>query len=211
MTTLAQATQWIFDNAVSIDIDGRPTTAQTATRTNVVRTVSRGGRVWRFTVSPQPVALASSSARSYAYLMDQQSRITAASVTLAHHPDIVGYQGSGTGSFSIVVPSGTGQTTVTVTAATLPSGYVCRAGDFLQIGSTGSVYQVVEDPATGNGATVRLNRPVDEAAGTYTGYFGVNVTWSVKCIQKPGYVFESGPGSALLRWDGDFVFIEDRT
>jgi hypothetical protein len=58
--------------------------------------------------------------------------------------------------FTVVVPAGTSVTTCTITAGTLTSGYVARAGDWLQIGSTGSVYQVVADPATGNGATVEI-------------------------------------------------------
>jgi hypothetical protein len=48
MTTTAF--QYVFDNAESISINRRSTTAQTISRNNTVRTVSRGGNVWRFEV-----------------------------------------------------------------------------------------------------------------------------------------------------------------
>lgn len=210
MATANQAFQWIIDNATGISIDGRGVVAQSATRTNVVRTISRGGRVWKFTVSPSPGATYL-EARPYLAKLDQMDRITTAEINLANFPRIVGYQGAGTGGFSVVVPSGTGVTQVTVTAGTLASGYVCRAGDYLQIGSSGSVYQIVEDPNTGNGVTVTLNRPVDEAAGTYTGFFGVDAKWTVLCVQRPSWVLVPGGNNSLVNWSGDFVFYEDRT
>jgi hypothetical protein len=108
------------------------------------------------------------------------------------------------------VPSGTGVTQVTITASTLASGLVCRAGDWLQIG-TGSVYQVVQDPAAGNGATVTLNRPVDEAAGSYTGVFGADVSWTVICTSRPTWSLVPAGVNMLVTWSGDFVFYEDRT
>ena len=89
--------------------------------------------------------------------------------------------------------------------------YAARAGDWLQIGASGSVYQVVEDPALGNGVTVTLNRPIDEAAGSYTGYFGPNVNWNVICVQRPSWSLVPAGNNMLVNWSGDFVFYEDRT
>ena len=212
MATTDQAFQWIINNAAEMSIDGRGVVAQTATRENVVRSVSRGGRVWRFTVTPSPGSTFE-EARAYLARLDQADRISTGNITLNHpgYEGIVGYQGSGTGPFSVTVPSGTGVTTITVTATALPSGLVCRAGDYVQIGSSGSVYQVVADPAAGNGATVTLNRPVDEAAGTYTGLFGANCTWTVLCTQRPAWRLVPGGNNTLVAWSGDFVFYEDRT
>ena len=209
MATANQAFQWIVDNATALSIDGRGTVAQTITRENVIRTVSRGGRVWKFTVTPSPGATYV-EARPYLAKLDQMDRITVADINFsqAGFENIIGYLGSGTGGFTIAGISGT---TCTVTAGSLSGSYVARAGDWLQIGSTGSVYQVVQDPATGNGATVTLNRPIDEAVGSYTGYFGTNVTWSVLCVQRPTWTLVPAGNNMLVNWSGDFVFYEDRT
>lgn len=213
MATANQAFQWIIDNAAGMSIDGRGTVAQTSTRENVVRSVSRGGRVWKFTVTPSPGQTYTES-RPYLARLDQMDRITTATINLNHAGfEIINqYQGSGTGPFSVTVPGGTGVTQVTVSATSLPGGaYVCRAGDWLQIGSTGSVYQVVDDPATGNAATVTLNRPVDEAAATYTGFFGADVSWTVLCVERPSWSLVPAGANMLVSWSGDFVFVEDRT
>jgi len=212
MATTNEAFQWIIDSATALSIDGRGVVAATSTRENVIRTVSRGGRVWKFTVSPSPGATYV-EARPYLARLDQMDRITIADIDFDHpgFENIIGYLGSGTGGFTVVVPAGTSVTTCTVTAGGLTSGYVARAGDWLQIGSTGSVYQVVTDPAAGNGATVTLNRPIDEAAGSYTGYFGANVTWSVLCVERPTWTLVPAGANMLVNWSGDFVFYEDRT
>jgi hypothetical protein len=212
MATANEAFQWIIDNATAMSIDGRGVVAATSTRENVIRTVSRGGRVWKFTVSPSPGKTYVES-RPYLARLDQMDRITIADINFsqAGFSNIIGYLGSGTGGFTVVVPAGTSVTTCTITAGTLASGYVCRAGDWLQIGSTGSVYQVVTDPAAGNGVTVTLNRPIDEAAGSYTGLFGANVTWSVLCVERPTWSLVPAGANMLVNWSGDFVFYEDRT
>lgn len=212
MATANEAFQWIINNATGLSIDGRGTVAQTITRENVIRSVSRGGRVWKFTVTPSPGATYT-QARPYLAKLDQMDRVVTATVNLNNpgFEQLNGYLGTGTGGFTVSVPAGTGVTQVTVTAGTLGAGqYVCRAGDWLQIG-TGSVYQVVEDPATGNGATVTLNRPVDEASGSYTGYFGANVNWTVICTTRPTWNLVPAGANMLVNWSGDFVFYEDRT
>ena len=212
MATANEAFQWVIDNATALSIDGRGVVAATTTRENVIRTVSRGGRVWKFTVTPAP-GITYTAARPYLAKLDQMDRITIADINFNHagFENIIGYLGNGTGGFTVVVPVGTSVTTCTITAGTLSSGYVARAGDWLQIGSTGSVYQVVADPAAGNGATVTLNRPIDEAAGSYTGYFGANVTWSVICVSRPMWSLVPAGANMLVNWSGDFVFYEDRT
>jgi len=209
MATANEAFQWIVDSATALSIDGRGTVAQTITRENVIRTVSRGGRVWKFTVTPSP-GETYADARPYLAKLDQMDRITTADINFSQtgFEVINKYLGSGTGGFTIAGISGT---TCTVTAGALSGSYVARAGDWLQIGAAGSVYQVVQDPATGNGATVTLNRPIDEAVGSYTGLFGPSVNWSVLCVQRPTWTLVPAGRNMLVNWSGDFVFYEDRT
>ena len=212
MATANEAFQWIIDSATGLSIDGRGVVAATSTRENVIRTVSRGGRVWKFTVSPSPGKTYVES-RPYLARLDQMDRITIADIDFDHagFENIIGYLGSGTGGFTVVVPGGTSVTTCTITAGTLASGYVARAGDWLQIGASGSAYQIIDDPTSGNGATVTLNRPIDEASGSYTGYFGADVVWSVLCVTRPTWTLVPAGANMLVNWSGDFVFYEDRT
>jgi hypothetical protein len=75
MATANEAFQWIVNNATALSIDGRGVVAATSTRENVIRTVSRGGRVWKFTVSPSPGATYV-EARPYLARLDQMDRIS---------------------------------------------------------------------------------------------------------------------------------------
>ncbi len=213
MATTSEAFQWIVEQATELTFECRGVVAQSSTRENVVRSISRGGRVWKFTVTPAP-GLTYEYCRPYIARLDQADRVTPGTINLDHtnYSQFAGYLGQGSGTFTAVVPAGTGVTQITLTATGSPgAGYIARAGDLIQLGSGGSVYQVVTDPATGNGATITLNRPVDEAAGSYTTLVGVNVNWTVICTQMPGWSLVPGGGSALVNWDGDFVFYEDRT
>ena len=209
MATANEAFQWIVNNATAMSIDGRGVVAQTATRENVIRTVSRGGRVWKFTITPSPGATYV-EARPYLAKLDQMDRITAAEINFNHTGFEVlnQYLGTGSGPYTI---SGISGTTCIVSGFIFGDEYAARAGDWLQIGASGSVYQVVEDPALGNGVTVTLNRPIDEAAGSYTGYFGPNVNWNVICVQRPSWSLVPAGNNMLVNWSGDFVFYEDRT
>jgi hypothetical protein len=213
MPTFNEAFQFIVDNASALSINGRGVVAQTQTRTGVVRTVSRGGRVWRFTVTPA-AGSRYVDARPYISRLDQMDRIQPAEIDFdrTEFNSIVGYLGSGSGTFTATVPAGTGVTQITLSSSVSPgAGYVVRAGDWIQLGTTGSVYQVVTDPATGNSVSVTLNRPVDEAAGAYTARIGPAVRWQVLCVDMPTWRLVPAGAQQIVEWSGDFVFIEDRT
>lgn len=215
MATANEALQWIVDSAQQIGINGRGVVAQTQTRGGVVRSVSRGGRIWRFTVTPSPGKTFEES-RPYLAKLDQIDRIQTASINFNHagFEAFSEYQGNGTGSFSATI---TGATTIALTASSLPSGYVARAGDWIQLTQSSppagilasSVYQVVEDPAPGNGATVTLNRPLDQTT-VHTVAVGVNVAWTVICVEMPTWKIIPAGQNQLVEWSGDFVFFEYR-
>ncbi|CAB4127910.1 hypothetical protein UFOVP109_5 [uncultured Caudovirales phage] len=198
MTTTAF--QYIFDRAQTITVDRRAVTAQTITRDSTVRTVSRGGQVWRFTVAmpPQPWA----QARPYIEAIDAAGRTTAGTVQIrqAGQAWIAGYQGDGgtfTGNWT------QGGTTVTLTAGTAPT-YKFRAGDFVQLGSTGRVYTITTDVATAAN-TAPVNRPIIDATGSGNLIVGSNVTWTVYCTELPTWTIQPGQ---LVAWSGAFVFYE---
>ena len=198
MTTTAF--QYIFDRAQTITVDRRAVTAQTITRDSTVRTVSRGGQVWRFTVAmpPQPWA----EARPYIEAIDAAGRTTAGTVQIrqAGQAWIAGYQGDGgtfTGNWT------QGNTSFTLTQGTATS-YKFRTGDLLQLGSTGHVYTVTADVNSSTN-TVPVNRPIIDATGTGTIAVGQAVNWIVYCTELPTWTLQP---AQLVSWSGAFVFYE---
>ncbi len=94
--------------------------------------------------------------------------------------------------------------TITAGATGLSSGNKFEAGDYIQLGSTGSVYTVASDVAH-NSNTITTHRPILETAGTYSLIVGQSVTWDVVCVQFPNYTIF---GHNQIRWSGPFIFVE---
>jgi hypothetical protein len=185
MTT---AFQYVFDNAASISIDRRAVTAQTITRDNTVRSISRGGQVWRFEVQ-LPDGPRWSELRPYIELIDYADRYTVGTVQI-NNP---GYN-------SWLTPSLTGVTTTTGSwtagSNTISTAVPLAVGDIIQLG-TGHVYSMT--------STTTVNRPVIDATGSGTITVGPGVTWSVICTDLPKWtVFARDQVS----WSGPFVFYE---
>jgi hypothetical protein len=202
------AFQWIFDRATDISISRQPNVAQTITRGNILRSVSTGGATWRFTVT-LPDGIRWSELRPYVEAMDAAGRYTTADIQInaAGQSYISGYQGNAT-SMTLKYLSDSNPTTLTITASTgISSGYYFKAGDWVQLGTTGQVYSVVDDVAYGTN-TVTVNRPVLETASsstTYSAVLGANVKWTVLCSTMPEWkIFAYDQVS----WSGSFVFYE---
>lgn len=199
--------QWIFDNAESISITNRPTVGSTVSIDGTYRAVSLGNAPWRFEVR-LPDGPRWEDYRVLIAQAQSLDRFTSASVQISAAGQIIWlnrYQGNAITTANVTATYTSGNT-ITLTAGISPStGFRLRAGDFVQLGSTGSVYQVAADvPANTN--TVTLNRPVREAAGTYAVIIGPAVTWKIKCIEFPQWnIFARNQVS----WSGPFVFIED--
>lgn len=188
MTT---AFQYVFDYAESISIDRRAVTAQTISRDNTVRTVSRGGQIWRFEVK-LPDGISWTELRPYIELIDAADRYTVGTVQL-NNP---GYNPWFTAS-PTAVTSTTGSWT---TGSTVISTAVPLAiGDYVQLG-TGRVYSMT--------STTTVNRPVLDASDSGTITVGPGVTWSVICIELPRWTIFSRD---QVSWSGPFVFYESMT
>ena len=206
MTT---AFQYVFDNAESISIDRRAVTAQTVSRNNTVRTVSRGGQIWRFDVK-LPDGPRWSDQRAYIEAIDYADRYTVGTVQLnnaGYNSWLTPYQGNAANPAAIGASWTQGTNTITLTSGQAASGFNFRAGDFLQLGSSGRVYSVVADVASGTN-TVTLNRAVIDATGSGTLITGTNVTWSVICTELPQWTIFARD---QVSWSGNFVFFEDMT
>ena len=156
--------QYVFNNAESIGIDRRPVVAQTVARNNAVRSVSRGGATWRFTVK-LPNGISYETLRPVIETIEQYDRHTSDTINLnnsGYTSWFTAYQGD---SDVITGWQATYSSGNTITLSTEPAGtnltngeYVFKKGDLIQLG-TGHTYSVAQDvvyPAT----TVTLHRPV---------------------------------------------------
>lgn len=201
MTT---AFQYVFDNAESISINKRRVVASTVTRDNTVRAVSRGGQTWRFEVK-LPDGIRWSDARPYIEQMEFLDRTTVGTVQInnaGYNSWLTNYRGNSALTMTATYSSGN---TITLTGGTADTGYNFKSGDFIQLGTSGHVYSVVNDVPY-NSTTVTLNRPVLESAGSYTLIRGTDVTWSVICVDFPQWTIFARD---QVSWSGPFVFMEN--
>jgi hypothetical protein len=204
MTT---AFQTVIDNAEAISFNRRKKVAQTTSRDGTVKSTSLGGQIWEFEVT-LPNGPRWSEYRPLIEKMEALDRITVGTIQInkASHSWLTAYQGNLASLSGIGVTFTSGNTVTIASGATgLSAGqFRFRSGDLIQLGSSGKVYSVVDDVAH-NGTTITLNRPVREAAGSYTLVVGQSVTWSIICVQFPKWtVFARDQ----VGWDGPFVFAE---
>lgn len=202
MTT---AFQTVFDNATTLGINKRKKVSQTVARDGTVKSTSLGGQVWEFEVR-LPDGDTWTKYRPLIEKMEALDRVSTGTVQIskAGQSYINGYQGNLTNTTGVTVSYSSG-TTLTITGgATLASGFRFKSGDFIQLGTTGGVYTVVDDVAF-NQNTITTNRPVREAAGTYTLRVGQAVSWNVLCVNFPKWTLTS---HNRVSWDGAFIFVE---
>jgi hypothetical protein len=199
--------QYVIDNAESISINRLKSVAQTVSRDGTTRSVSRGGQVWRFEVK-LPDGPKWSEWRTKISEIEALDKVTTGNIQInsAGHSWLSAYQGNSVNSTGFYGTWTQGSYTVTLTTSpTTTSGYKFRAGDFIQLKSTGRVYTVAADVAY-NSNTVTLHRPIIDNSGTAQNLVvGQNCTWTVICTQFPQWnIFARDQVS----WSGPFVFTE---
>ena len=201
--------QWIIDNAEQLSIDTQQVVGQTITRNNTVRATSRGGGIWRFTVK-LPDGLSWTEFRQNISKAEALGRVGTASISLndTGHEWLYKYQGNSANSTGFVASITGGSTTITLTTSpTTSSGYKFRAGDYIQLGSSGKVYRVAADVVF-NSNSVTLNRAVEETSATGVALrVGSNCVWTVICTEFPQWTLISRD---QVGWSGPFVFYENR-
>lgn len=202
MTT---AFQTVFDNASSISFNKKKKVSQTVSRDGTVKALSLGGQLWEFEVK-LPDGPKWSEYRPLIERMEALDRTTVGQVQINHAglSWLNQYQGDLASTSGITVSYSSGNTVSITAGGSLGAGYKFRAGDFVQLGSTGSVYTVAADVPY-NSNTITLHRPVREAAGSYSLIVGPAVTWNVICVQFPQWnIFARDQ----VGWDGPFIFTE---
>jgi hypothetical protein len=201
--------QWIIDNAESISIVSRPIVAQTTSLDGTVRSASYGGAAWRIEAK-LPDGPRWSEYRTDIALTEALDKITSGNIQISASGQtswLNAYLGNAASTSGATATYASGNTITLTAGLSTASGYRLRAGDYVQLGASGSVYRVAADVAY-NSSTVTLNRPVLETAGSYSLLIGPAVTWTVRCIDFPQWnIFARDQVS----WSGPFVFQEDLT
>jgi len=200
--------QWIVDNAESISIRSRPTVAATTSLDGTFRSTSQGFAPWTFEVQLPQGPLWSEYRQSIA-TAETLDRTTTANIQISTSGQtswLNPYQGN-VSNVNAVTASWTTGNTITLTGGQAASGYNFRAGDYIQLGTSGSVYRVASDVAY-NVNTVTLHRPLVDAAGSATLLIGPAVTWSVRCSDFPQWTIFARD---QISWSGPFIFVEDLT
>lgn len=202
---MTSAFQTVIDMAESISIDTRAAVAQTQSRDGTVRAISQGAQPWTFTVR-MPDGPRWSDLRTDIAKIEALDRYQVGDIQISAtgHSWMTAYQGDAAdpGAFTATFTSGN---TITLTNGQAASGYNFRAGDFIQLGTTGAVYKVAADVPY-NVNTVTLHRPVRDAVAGYNLLVGQAVTWSVICTQLPAWTIFARD---QVSWNGAFVFVED--
>jgi hypothetical protein len=202
MTT---AFQTVIDNAETISINKKRKVSQTVSRDGTVKATSLGGQVYEFVVK-LPDGPAWTQYRPLIERLEALDRTTAGVVRINRPGQswLSGYQGNYASVTSITANFVSGNTINLVSGPVLNTGFKFRAGDFIQLGTTGKVYSVAADvPA--NSSIVTLNRPVRDSTGTYSLVVGQNVSWNVVCIEFPQWnIFSRNQ----VGWSGSFRFAE---
>lgn len=200
--------QWIVDNAESISIASRPTVAATSSLDGTFRSTSQGFAPWTFEVK-LPDGPRWSDYRNAIATAETLDRTTTANIQISTSGQtswLNKYQGNCANTNAVTASWTTGNT-ITLTGGQAASGFNFRAGDFIQLGSAGSVYRVAADVPF-NSNTVTLHRPLIDAAGNATLRIGPAVTWSVRCATFPQWTIFARD---QVSWSGAFVFVEDLT
>jgi hypothetical protein len=200
--------QWIIDYAETISINSKKVVASTTARDGTTRAVSRGGQVWRFEVK-LPDGITWSELRPYITASETLDRVTSANIQINNGGQnwFIKYQGNSVNKTGFVASITQGANSLTLTTSpTTSSGYKFRAGDYIQLGSTGKVYRVTADVAY-NSNTVNLHRPIIESTATGVSLrVAENCVWNVICINYPEWTLMARD---QVSWSGPFVFAEN--
>lgn len=215
--------QFIFDNAETISINKNPLISQTITRDQRVRTVARGGAVYRFTVK-LPDGFRWENIRSTIAEIEYANKIAIESVNLAH-PGLAwafGYTGelSNTQRNALTVIYNSTQAATNkrqfilgnlpaVSGNITANTVLFKPGDHVQPQGSNYVYTVSSTVLRGSGTTVQLpvHRIILDATSdtAVTLKSGQDVTWRIVCTNLPTWTIDA---NGLVQWSGNFEFYE---
>lgn len=210
--------QRIIDSATAISIDKNPIISTTITRDQTVRQTSRGGAIYRFSVTPSPGL----KWFDYRYMIAEleEGRIGSQTISINKpaHAWITGYIGDLTPTQvdALTFQYTAGQqalNTRLVAVWNLPAissdATVFHAGNLIQSANSVFPYTVSERVYRGTDpyVMVPIHRPcLDTPSATqYDLKVGQEVSWRVVMTKMPRWTITA---DRLIAWDGDFEFME---
>jgi hypothetical protein len=200
--------QYVIDYAESISIYRKKVVASTTSRDGTVRSVSRGGQVWRFEVKLPDGMRWSDEWRIKISELEALDRTTTGTFQLnnAGLAWLSKYQGNSVNSTGFTATIVQGSNVIQLQQSpTTSTGFKFKAGDLIQLGSSGKCYTIAEGVSS-NSNTVTLHRPVlDASASGVALRVGPNCVFSVVCTEFPQWTLFARD---QISWSGPFVFSE---
>jgi hypothetical protein len=209
--------QWIIDNAENISIVKRPVISQTVSRNQRIRTVSRGGNVWKFSVKMPDIMTWNGNSRGYLESIDVSAMLVSQSINLSKttYDWMTKYRGDAVSTATMTFKYNTAQAasnTFKFELGNLPGAVgssLFKAGDLIQPTGSKYVYSTVAAVVKGSATTqlVEVHRGIlDTPSDTaVTIKVGPQVSWTVICTKIPTWTFV---GKELIQFNGDFEFQE---
>lgn len=201
--------QFVIDRAEQLSLNRSRVVATSISRSGIARNVNRGSQPWRIEVK-LPDGLRWTDIRANIAALESIDRSTPSTFKINNpgHQWLVGYRGQKPNTSGITGTWTQGSSSFFVNPIAGFSGALFRAGDYIQLGTGGRIYQVISDAiSTGsNSILVNLHRNiVDASANDRTILVAENATWTVLCTSFPQWtVFARDQVS----WSGNFVFHE---
>lgn len=211
--------QWLIDTAEQLSMNRKPLVAKTYSRNGIVRSVSRGFNVWRFSVK-LPDGRRWTDDREYISYLEALNEIGTGTFQFNNtgYDWMVKYNGDEANinnKISVSLPGATdnqNELTIISGATVGPTQKIFAAGDFIQTASgatRGSVYTVAEDVA-GTDTVIKLHRPIQNEPLEFFNtnpnlVVGANCVWRVQCVEMPNWTFMARD---QVSWSGNFVLQE---
>lgn len=216
--------QTIINNASTIKVDNMPITSSIMSRSNRLKTASRGNAIYTFTVSVNRPFEYTGANRALLQVLQTKNRTTEEEITLSQTTGmgyIMGYAGTleTTQLANITIDSHSGSTLTLDTSGVsgITNGdTLFDVGDYIQPANSRYTYQVtsaVFGSAISLGLVdVSVHRPIYDSAsdgGNNINGQALNVanncSFHIKAVQVPTHTIIPGK---LFTFDGDFVFVE---
>lgn len=209
--------QWIIDTAETLSIVKRPVVSQTVSRDQRIRSVSRGGNVWKFAVKMPEIMTWNGNSRGYLESIEVNSLLESQSINLSKttYDWMTKYRGDAASTATMTFKYSAAQAasdTMKFELGNLPGAVgsaLFKAGDFIQPTGSKYVYSVVGAVIKGSATTqlVEVHRSIlDTPSDTaVTIKVGPQVSWTVICTKIPTWTFV---GKELIQFNGDFEFQE---
>lgn len=194
--------QWVIDHAETISMNRHPVIATTVARDGTTRSVSRGVAPWSFEVKVAD-GIPWTTLRNLISKAEKINRLDSTTINFSNtgYDWLVKYQGGYSGNFygNWIFNSNH----LSVTSGSGGGGNMFKAGDFIQLGTSGKVYTVAADSVGGD---VYLHRPVLESTGGGDLIVGKDCNWTVRCTSFPKWTLMARD---QVSWDGPFTFVEE--